>query len=176
VALRRDAVTDQPVGIQRIHPLSPVVAEKMSLGSWPKGNVAVIKLWPLGNGWTLAIGEGPENVMSAVQLDVAEPPAWAATVAINLSRIPAIDQVKLLTILADKDASGTGERVTRQLRRVWRARGKKVIARMPRTIRREVGEVDDIRRQGVAGGGDQPPFRPRAKAVPSRDRGERGRL
>ena len=114
----------------------------MSLGSTKgTGMVGVIKLWPLGNSETLAMGEGIENVISAVQLGIAEPPAWATGVALNLGRVPVIDGVKRLTILADNDVTKTGERFAKQLRRAWRAQGKEVVARMPREVGSDFNKI-----------------------------------
>jgi hypothetical protein len=62
-------------------------------------------------------------------------------VALNLGRVPVIDGVKRLLILADNDASKTGERFARQLRRAWQARGREVIARMPRTVGSDFNDI-----------------------------------
>ena len=70
-------------------------------------------------------------MLSAVKLGVAEPPAWAATVAGNLGTLPVIPGVKRLTILADNDASRTGERCAREARRRWRTAGREVDAKIP---------------------------------------------
>jgi hypothetical protein len=131
LALFRDALTDRPTGIHRTYITSATggEAERMALGRIAG---AMIKLWPLTNNNNhLAVGEGIETVLAAVKLGAAEPPAWAATVANNLGRLPVIPGVARLTILADNDESGTGERDARALRRVWMARGRQVAIRMP---------------------------------------------
>ena len=108
LALFRNALTDEPTGIHRTYITSATggEAERMALGRMAG---SAIKLWALTNNHNhLAIGEGIETVLAAVKLGAAEPPAWAATVANNLSRLPVIPGVRQLTILADCDESGTG--------------------------------------------------------------------
>jgi hypothetical protein len=132
VALLRNVKTNEPTGIHRtyIYSARDGKAERMALGEL--GGKSAVKLWPVGDGDALAVGEGIETVLAAVQLGEARPPAWAATVALNLSRLPAINGVKRLTILADNDAvSGTGERAGRELRRRWITAGRDVALRMP---------------------------------------------
>jgi hypothetical protein len=128
VALLRDVKTDKVTGIHRTHITSARhgEAERKALGELTG---SAVKLWPLGDGDTLAVGEGIETVLAAIKLGHASPPAWAMTVANNLSRLPVIDDVKRLTILADNDASGTGEKSARELRRKWAH--KEVVIRMP---------------------------------------------
>jgi hypothetical protein len=125
VALFRDAITDKPVAVHRTCIMGAFV-ERMALG--PIAGAA-IKLWPLGNSDSLAVGEGIETVLSAIQLGHAAPPAWATSVANNMSRLPTIKEVKGLIILADNDPSRTGEIQARELRRNWI--GKDVVIKMP---------------------------------------------
>jgi hypothetical protein len=125
VALFRDAITDQPVGIHRTH-IEYGRAERMALGPIAR---AAIKLWPLGESEELAVGEGIETVMSALKLGHAKPPAWATGVANNLSKLPVIKSVRKLTVVADNDLSRTGEVAARELRRKWAS--KEVVIRMP---------------------------------------------
>jgi hypothetical protein len=95
---------------------------------------SVIKLWALNGGTELAIGEGIESVLAAIKLGHAVPPAWAATVANNLRRLPVIPGVRRLTILADNDESGTSERAARDLRRSWLRSNADVLVRMPTEV------------------------------------------
>jgi hypothetical protein len=143
VSLFRDAVTDAPTGIHRTYIYSAAhgKAERMAMGTMAG---AAIKLWALA-GDSLAVGEGIESVLAAVQLGHADPPAWAATVANNLSRLPIIPGVKRLTILADNDASKTGELHARDLRRAWIAAGKGAAVKMPANIGED---FNDLLRRG----------------------------
>jgi hypothetical protein len=129
VALLRSVITDQPTGAHLIHVVSAKhgEAKRMTYGDCIG---SAIKLWPLARSEDLTVGEGIENVLAAIKLGQARPPAWAMTVANNLGRLPVIPQVKRLTILADNDRSTTGERKARECRRAWRAAGKAVTALM----------------------------------------------
>ena len=134
IALFRDVLTDKPVAIHRTFILDARggKAVRMSLG--PRAGAAV-KLWPLAGGEQLAIGEGIETCLAAIQLGAAAPPIWAATVANNMPTVPVIEGVKQLTILADNDtedgAPGVGEVKARALRINWLAAGRAVRLFMP---------------------------------------------
>jgi Toprim domain len=133
VSLFRDAVTDAPTGIHRtyIYSASHGKAERMALGGIAR---SAVKLWPLNNSNILAVGEGIETVLAAVKLGEARPPAWATSVANNLSRLPVISGVKRLTILADNDESRTGEKEARDLRRKWITANREVVIKIPRDV------------------------------------------
>jgi hypothetical protein len=128
VALFRNVVTDKPTAVHRT---CISTGERMALGPIAK---AAIKLWPLNGSEALAVGEGIETVLAAVQLGAASPPAWATSVANNLSKLPMIKGVKQLTILADNDRSRTGESNARELRRRWIKTGREVVIKMPEEI------------------------------------------
>ena len=89
----------------------------------------------------LAVGEGIENVLAAVQLGIADPPAWASTVANNLSRVPVIPGIKQLTILADNDVSCTGEQHARGLRRRWLDHKRKVLVKIPTQVGKDFNDI-----------------------------------
>ena len=118
VSLLRDALTDEITGLHRtyVYSADSGMAERKVLGRL-KGSA--VKIWKLTNSENLTVGEGIETVLSAVKLGIAEPPAWAATVAGNLATLPVIPGVKRLLVLADNDASGAGERSARRLRVTW---------------------------------------------------------
>jgi hypothetical protein len=118
VSLLRDALTDEVTGLHRtyVYSADSGMAERKVLG---RLKASAVKIWKFGDSKSLAVGEGIETVLSAVKLGIAEPPAWAATVAGNLGTLPVIPGVKRLLILADNDASGAGERSARRLRVTW---------------------------------------------------------
>jgi hypothetical protein len=140
LALFRDAITDQPTGVHRtwIIKAAEGKADRMAMG---RISGSAIKLWPLGTSSTLAVGEGIETVLAAVKLGVADPPAWATTVANNMSRLPLISGVSKLTILADNDASHTGEGAARELRREWVIAGREAVVRMPTEVGRDFNDL-----------------------------------
>jgi hypothetical protein len=131
VALFRDAITDEPTGIHRTKIISASggIADRRALG----GVIgSAIKLWPLV-GDALVVGEGIETVLAAVALGEAVPPAWAATVAGNMTSLPVIPGVRRLTLLADNDSDKkkTGEKAARAARRSWLVAGREVGIKMP---------------------------------------------
>ena len=130
VSLFSDAVTDQPTAIHRtcIVSASAGKSERKAFGPFLG---SAIKLWPLSRSTILAVGEGIETVLAAVELGVGSSPAWAATVAGNLGRLPVIRGVERLTILADNDERKMGEQAARKLRRRWLDRGRAVAVKIP---------------------------------------------
>jgi hypothetical protein len=130
LSLFRDAITDKPAAIHRTHIYSAArgESERMALGTMMR---SAIKLWPLNGGNRLAIGEGIETVLAAVQIGAADPPAWAATVANNLAKLPVVVGVRRLVVLADNDETDTGQEAARELRRRWLAGGREVELRLP---------------------------------------------
>jgi ribosomal protein L37AE/L43A len=136
VSLFRNAKTDEPTGIHRTWITSPLSgeSERRALGSFFG---SAIKLWPLtSDGESLTIGEGIENVLAAVALGVGSAPAWAATVAGNLGHIPIIPGIKQLTIAADNDVHGKGQKHANILRRKYLDRG---VRSRPRCLTRLAG-------------------------------------
>jgi hypothetical protein len=133
LALFRDCVTDEITGIHRTRVISATngTADRMALG---RMSGSAIKLWARNGSAKLAVGEGIESVLAAVKLGIVDPPAWAATVANNLSRLPLIPDVNGLTILADNDAHRTSEQHARELRRKWIAGGSAAVVRMPTRV------------------------------------------
>jgi hypothetical protein len=73
----------------------------------------------------LAIAEGIETALAAPFR-----PIWACLSAGNLARLPVLAGIEALTIFADNDASGTGERDAFACAEQWHAAGKEVTIRM----------------------------------------------
>lgn len=73
----------------------------------------------------LAIAEGIETALAAPFR-----PIWACLVANNLSVFPVLPGIEALTIFADNDASGTGERAAMACAERWHASGREVTVRM----------------------------------------------
>lgn len=105
IALMRDPVTDEPVGIQRI-------ALEDRDGTIVKldmlGHAGVVKIWPAGS--QLVVGEGLETVLAAATRipyeDKPLTPAWALLSGDALKRLPTIDGVDRLIVLVDNDLAG----------------------------------------------------------------------
>lgn len=69
----------------------------------------------------LAIAEGIETALAAPFR-----PIWACLVANNMSAFPVLPGIEALTVFADNDASGTGERAANDCGARWHAAGREV--------------------------------------------------
>jgi hypothetical protein len=108
IALMRDPLGDEPVGIQRIA-LEHLNGKIEKIDRRMLGRAGVVKLWqPVGP--QLVVGEGLETVLAAAtRIPYAEAPltpAWAALSSQKLSALPAIPGVERLIILVDHDDAG----------------------------------------------------------------------
>jgi putative DNA primase/helicase len=124
---RRDG---EPAGIHRTFVLqdgsgkAPVTPAKMMLGTCAGGAVRLAK-----PAETLAVGEGIESTLSAMQATGA--PSWAALSTSGLKALALPDAVREVVILADGDTAG--ESAARVAARRWHREGRRVrIARPPR--------------------------------------------
>ena len=93
IALFRDLETNEPAGIHRIALTADAQKiERRMLGKWPGGRA--IKMWPVGEGNSLVIGEGLETTLAAatrvMHRGAALRPAWAIGSANGIagSRLP----------------------------------------------------------------------------------------
>jgi Toprim domain len=137
-----DVLTNASRGLHRRVITPDVVPKTMALG--PIGG-AVVRLWPdedVTHG--LVIGEGVETVLAAAtgieHRGTLLQPAWACTVAGNVESFPVLAGVEALTILADADANGRGQRAVRRCAERWAANGCEVTILTPR----ELGDFNDI--------------------------------
>jgi hypothetical protein len=131
LALMRDPLTDEPVGIQRI-------ALEYGDGRIEKverrmlGRSGVVKLWPAGT--QLVVGEGLETVLAAatrvLYRDGFLQPAWAAMTSALLSRLPVLPDVERLIVLVDHDDAG--EAAANACVDRWTRAGRTVIRLTPK--------------------------------------------
>jgi hypothetical protein len=77
----------------------------------------------------LAVGEGLETVLSAMQLGFR--PAWALGDANNLRRFPVLSGIECLTIIVDNDATGTGQGAALECSSRWTTAGRQVFRVIP---------------------------------------------
>jgi hypothetical protein len=117
------AVDNKPRGIWR----RPIDGGKpKALGSMAG---CVIRLWPDDAVETaLVLGEGVETTLAAStrieHRGTLLQPAWAAGSAANMQSFPVLAGVDCLTLLADNDANGVGERAAQECAQRWLAAGK----------------------------------------------------
>jgi DNA polymerase len=135
IALMRNPITDEPVGIQRIaveHRDGRIEkVERRMLG-----RAGVVKLWPAGS--TLIVGEGLETVLAAATripyTGAPLTPAWAALSSHKLQTLPVIPGVERLVLLVDNDRNQEGQSAAAHVAAVWRAAGRSVVALIPPTV------------------------------------------
>jgi len=84
----------------------------------------VVRLWPDDAvTYSLAIAEGIETALAASHL---HSPIWACLDAGNLAAFPVLNGIESLTIFADNDASGTGQREAAKCADRWLDAGREV--------------------------------------------------
>jgi putative DNA primase/helicase len=142
VALIRDTITDEPVGIHR----TALTAGGHKIGRKALGlkSGGAIKLSPVVT-TELAIGEGIETTLSAIQLGFD--PAWAVIDADGLKKFPVLHSVNRLTLLIDNDASGTSQNAAAECRERWLDAGRRVRRVMPPTVGQDINDV--LRERGA---------------------------
>jgi DNA polymerase len=132
IALMRDPLSDEPVGIQRIALLERngkiEKIERRMLG-----RAGVVKLWPVGS--TLVVGEGLETTLAAATripfAGAPLTPAWATLSSQKLGALPVIPGVERLVVLIDNDQNQEGQTAAARVAACWRAAGATVVPLMP---------------------------------------------
>jgi hypothetical protein len=110
IALMRDPLTDEPMGIQRVA-LEHQDGKIKKIERRMLGRAGFVKLWPAVA--QLVVGEGLETVLAAATriLYHGAPlqPAWSAVSSGALGKLPTIPGVERLLILVDNDLNGQGQ-------------------------------------------------------------------
>jgi hypothetical protein len=126
LALMRDAVTDAPVGVQRIGLAIDSDGKVTKQARRVLGHRGVVKLWPANGDGRLTIGEGVETVLAAatrIPWRVPLTPAWSTIDSGGLAKFPVIDGVEHLVVLVDHDDAGMA--AARGPQRRWEAAGRR---------------------------------------------------
>lgn len=133
VALVRGIVTNEPQAVHRTA-IDPGGRKLSHLGSNGR-----LSLGPVGGGavkltedadvtTVLAIGEGIETALSIRELpDLEHMPVWSVLSAGGIAGFPVQPGIESLWIAADNDASGTGDKASRQAAARLEAEGLEVI-------------------------------------------------
>jgi hypothetical protein len=77
----------------------------------------------------LAVGEGLETVLAAMQLGFR--PAWALGGTSGIKAFPVLSGIESLTILVDNDENGAGQRAAQECSHRWTGAGHKVLRAQP---------------------------------------------
>jgi hypothetical protein len=135
VARITDAVTGAPMGIHRTFlDRDGKRIDKKMLG--PAGGGVVRLSADADVEYGLAVAEGIETALAAPFR-----PVWACLSAGNLARFPVLSGIECLTIFADNDASGTGERDAFACAERWHAAGKEVEIRMLAEVGKDYADL-----------------------------------
>jgi DNA polymerase len=133
IALMRDPLTDEPVGIHRIA-LEHRNGEIEKIERRMLGRVGVVKLWSADT--QLVAGEGLETVLAAAtRINYAESaltPAWATLSSQKLASLPVIPSVERLILLVDHDGNGEGQAAAARCMERWTRAGRWVVRLTPK--------------------------------------------
>ena len=148
VARYSDALTGEPRGLWRRH---DSLTKPMTLGP---SRGCVIRLWPQESvGKRLVIGEGIETTLAAATCITHQgellQPAWACGCANNMARFPVIDGIEQLVILADNDASGTGQKAAAECAARWSDAGREVTVLIPPEVGTDFNDLVIAQKKGV---------------------------
>jgi hypothetical protein len=86
----------------------------------------------------LHIAEGLETALGAMSKGLR--PMWATGSTAIMAKFPILSGIKALTIIADHDANGAGERAAAEVASRWREAGKEARVWRPKSI----GDLNDI--------------------------------
>ena len=147
IALLRDAVTDEPTGVQRIAiPAGKLIGRK-ALGR-KKG--AAVKLWGDAEITTgLVVGEGIETTLAAAtrvqHRGTLLQPAWALVDAPNMAGFPVLAGGCDLTILVDADelkhGRQAGQEAARECAERWADAGREVTVLTPDQLGTDFNDI-----------------------------------
>ena len=138
LTVMRDIHNNEPKAIYRTA-LTPTAEKigRMALG--PKAGTAA-KLSPDEDVMQgLAIGEGLETVLSAMQLGFC--PAWALGDAGGVRDFPALSGIDCITLIVDNDESGAGQSAALECSRRWTEAGREVFRVIPDRCGEDMNEI-----------------------------------
>ncbi|ADH89262.1 virulence-associated protein E [Ancylobacter novellus DSM 506] len=138
VAVMTDIITGEPCGVHRTA-LLPDGSGKAGPGRMMLGraNGAVVRLSADDSVTTgLAIAEGIETALAAPFR-----PVWACLSAGTMAAFPVLPGIEALTVFADNDASGTGERAANECGARWHAAGREVTIVAPASVGTDMADL-----------------------------------
>ncbi len=138
VGVMTDPLTAKPTGaISRTYVDSDLrkIAKAKTLGL-PAG---IIRLTPDEDvTYGLCLAEGLETALSAMAKGLC--PVWASGSTALMKTFPILAGIESLTVVADRDANGAGERAAREVEARWRAAGRETRIFMPASP----GDLNDL--------------------------------
>jgi hypothetical protein len=139
----RDIVTNQPRAIQRTFLLSDGsdrLHDPMGKATLGRAVGAVIKL-SVDDEVTLGLGlaEGVETALTLMRKGWC--PVWVTAGAPGMEKFPVLSGIEALTVFADNDANGAGQKAAAKTIDRWRRAGCNARGVMPRTIGQDWNDV-----------------------------------
>ena len=136
IAVMTDPVTAKPTGgISRTYVHEGVkVAKAKGLG--PAG---IVRLTPDEDVLAgLHIAEGLETALAGMSIGLR--PMWSCGSTTIMAKLPVVSGIEAISVLADNDANGAGERAARELQARWKSAGRVARVWKPKTR----GDLNDI--------------------------------
>jgi putative DNA primase/helicase len=128
LALLREIHSNEPRAILRTALTSrSETIGRMALGPWAGSAIKLSADENVAQG--LAVGEGLETVLAAMQLGFC--PAWALGGTSGTRTFLALSGVECLTILVDNDKNGAGQQAARECSERWTDAGRQVLWAVP---------------------------------------------
>jgi hypothetical protein len=87
----------------------------------------------------LFLGEGKETCLAAAALGLR--PIWATGSATTMAKFPLVAGIESLTLIADHDANGMGERTARETAERWLDAGREVRIIRPKTKGEDLNDI-----------------------------------
>lgn len=116
------------------------IGKAMSLGG--SGRPGIIRLSPDDEVLTgLHIAEGLETALDGMMRGFI--PLWATGSTVMMAKLPVLNGIECLTILADNDENGAGVKAAIEAGQRWRAAGREVLIFEPL----EPGDLNDLTRR-----------------------------
>ena len=148
LALLRDVRTNQLCGIQRIFLRSDGfdrLRDRMGKATLGRSLGACIKLSP-DEAVTLGLGisEGLETSLKILSRGWS--PIWCALSASGIAKFPVVAGIESLTIFADHDVNGAGERAALECIERWAEAGREARGIRPRASGNDWNDVSDVAR------------------------------
>jgi hypothetical protein len=137
ISVMTDMITAEPTGaISRtyIHE-GRKLGKAKTLGS-PAGIIRLSEDADVLEG--LHIAEGLETALAGMSIGLR--PMWAAGSTALMAKLPAVSGIKALTIIADHDAKGAGERAAAEVASRWREAGRETHV----YLREVLGDFNDV--------------------------------
>jgi putative DNA primase/helicase len=137
VAIMSDPLTAKPTGgISRTYLTADGSKVDKAKGLGPAGVVRLSRDEDVLAG--LFVAEGLETALAGMSIGAL--PMWSTGSTSIMANLPVVSGIEAITIIADNDANGAGERAPRQLNERWFRAGRETMVLVPETQ----GDLNDL--------------------------------